>query len=182
MSFDSRLAEPRARAAALFKALLPGRRTRRPPARPEQHERRAEAQPGRREGAGARPENFFDTDFLRKLERLHLVAKRLSWAGAAGEHPASRKGFSLEFSDYRRYQAGDDLRYVDWNLVAQAPSRTGASTSRAAAFGNDGMTNLSGSWWSDEGICLAHASRSGPLFRAVRHPRSATRRLFTGWR
>jgi uncharacterized protein (DUF58 family) len=63
-----------------------------------------------------RPETFFDTDFLRKLERLHLVAKRLSWAGAKGEHAASRKGFSLEFSDYRRYQHGDDLRYVDWNI------------------------------------------------------------------
>ena len=64
----------------------------------------------------APPESFFDTEFLRKLERLHLVAKRLSWAGAKGEHAASRKGFSLEFSDYRRYQHGDDLRYVDWNI------------------------------------------------------------------
>ena len=62
------------------------------------------------------PETFFDTEFLRKLERLHLIAKRLSWAGARGEHSASRKGFSLEFSDYRRYQQGDDLRYVDWNI------------------------------------------------------------------
>lgn len=61
-------------------------------------------------------ETFFDTDFLRKLERLHLIAKRLSWAGAKGEHAVSRKGFSLEFSDYRRYQPGDDLRYVDWNI------------------------------------------------------------------
>jgi uncharacterized protein (DUF58 family) len=61
-------------------------------------------------------ETFFDTEFLRKLERLHLVAKRLNWAGAKGEHAASRKGFSLEFSDYRRYQRGDDLRYVDWNI------------------------------------------------------------------
>jgi len=64
----------------------------------------------------ARPETFFDTDFLRKLERLHLVAKRLSWAALKGEHAVSRKGFSLEFSDYRRYQPGDDLRYVDWNI------------------------------------------------------------------
>ncbi|HSQ12971.1 MAG TPA: DUF58 domain-containing protein, partial [Candidatus Deferrimicrobium sp.] len=61
-------------------------------------------------------ETFFDTEFLRKLERLHLIAKRLSWAGAKGEHAASRKGFSLEFADYRRYQRGDDLRYVDWNV------------------------------------------------------------------
>jgi len=69
-----------------------------------------------RQTLDARPETFFDAEFLRKLERLHLVAKRLSWAGAKGEHAASRKGFSLEFSDYRRYQHGDDLRYVDWNI------------------------------------------------------------------
>ncbi len=62
------------------------------------------------------PENFFDAAFLAKLERLRLMAKRLSWAGAKGEHPASRKGFSLEFADYRKYQRGDDLRYVDWNV------------------------------------------------------------------
>jgi len=62
------------------------------------------------------PEPFFGTDFLRKLERLHLIAKRLSWAAMKGEHAVSRKGFSLEFSDYRRYQPGDDLRYVDWNI------------------------------------------------------------------
>jgi uncharacterized protein (DUF58 family) len=64
----------------------------------------------------SKPETFFDAEFLKKLERLHLIAKRLSWAGAKGEHAASRKGFSLEFSDYRRYQRGDDLRYVDWNV------------------------------------------------------------------
>ncbi len=61
-------------------------------------------------------ETLFDAEFLKKLERLRLIAKRLSWAGAKGEHPSARKGFSLEFSDYRRYQHGDDLRYVDWNV------------------------------------------------------------------
>jgi uncharacterized protein (DUF58 family) len=59
---------------------------------------------------------FFDAEFLQKLERLRLIAKRLSWAGAKGEHQSPRKGSSLEFSDYRRYQKGDDLRYVDWNI------------------------------------------------------------------
>ncbi len=68
------------------------------------------------ENASGAAENFFDSEFLRKLERLHLIAKRLSWAGAKGEHAVSRKGFSLEFSDYRRYQRGDDLRYIDWNV------------------------------------------------------------------
>ncbi|HXG51232.1 MAG TPA: DUF58 domain-containing protein [candidate division Zixibacteria bacterium] len=65
--------------------------------------------------AGA-PGLFFDAELLKKLERLHLVAKRLNWGGLKGEHAAVRKGHSLEFSDYRRYQRGDDLRYVDWNV------------------------------------------------------------------
>jgi len=60
--------------------------------------------------------HFLQPEFLKKLERLRLVAKRLSWSGAKGEHPSLRKGFSLEFSDYRKYQRGDDLRYVDWNV------------------------------------------------------------------
>lgn len=60
---------------------------------------------------------FLQPEFLKKLERLRLVAKRLSWASAhKGEHRSPRKGFSLEFSDYRKYQSGDDLRYVDWNV------------------------------------------------------------------
>jgi uncharacterized protein (DUF58 family) len=63
-----------------------------------------------------KPETFFDAEFLKKLERLRLVAKRLTWANAKGEHPSSRRGYSLEFSDYRKYQQGDDLRYVDWNI------------------------------------------------------------------
>jgi uncharacterized protein (DUF58 family) len=71
---------------------------------------------GERETEHLSADTFFDSDFLRKLERLHLIAKRLSWAGAKGEHAVSRKGFSLEFSDYRRYQRGDDLRYIDWNV------------------------------------------------------------------
>jgi uncharacterized protein (DUF58 family) len=59
---------------------------------------------------------FLQPEFLKKLERLRLVAKRLAWSPAKGEHPSVRRGFSLEFSDYRKYQSGDDLRYVDWNI------------------------------------------------------------------
>ena len=79
----------------------------------ETHNAFPEAQPVT---ANTHPGAFFDVEFLRKLERLHLIAKRLDLMGAKGEHTASRKGFSLEFSDYRRYQRGDDLRYVDWNV------------------------------------------------------------------
>ncbi|MDP6558956.1 MAG: DUF58 domain-containing protein [Candidatus Binatia bacterium] len=59
---------------------------------------------------------FLEPDFLKKLEQLRVVAKRLSWSVGKGEHPSARRGSSLEFSDYRRYHRGDDLRYVDWNI------------------------------------------------------------------
>ena len=44
---------------------------------------------------------FLQPDFLKKLERLRLIAKRLSQSGFHGEHPSSKKGLSMEFSDYR---------------------------------------------------------------------------------
>ena len=59
---------------------------------------------------------FLEPEFLKTLERLRVVAKRISSARGKGEHLSPRRGSSLEFSDYRTYQVGDDLRYVDWNI------------------------------------------------------------------
>ena len=36
-----------------------------------------------------------------------------------GERRSPRKGISVEFSDYRPYGRGDDLRYVDWNIYGR---------------------------------------------------------------
>ena len=69
--------------------------------------------------AEAEAHGFLEPDFLARLDKLRLVAKRLSWGIARGEHPTIRKGFSLEFSDYRKYSRGDDLRYVDWNVYGR---------------------------------------------------------------
>jgi uncharacterized protein (DUF58 family) len=37
-----------------------------------------------------------------------------------GQHGSPFHGFSVEFSDYRRYQPGDDLRHLDWRLFARS--------------------------------------------------------------
>jgi uncharacterized protein (DUF58 family) len=34
--------------------------------------------------------------------------------------PVASKGVSVEFADFRPYQPGDDLRYVDWKIAARA--------------------------------------------------------------
>jgi uncharacterized protein (DUF58 family) len=36
-----------------------------------------------------------------------------------GERKSKRKGQSVEFADFRNYVAGDDLRFIDWNLYAR---------------------------------------------------------------
>lgn len=65
--------------------------------------------------APARPgDSLFDEDFRRRLERLRLVVRRTSPGGLHGEHRARRRGRGVEFSDYRAYVPGDDMRDVDW--------------------------------------------------------------------
>ncbi len=64
-------------------------------------------------------EDLFDSKFLKKLEMLSLVARRVFAGAARGERRSSRRGLSVEFADYREYSHGDDLRYVDWNAVAR---------------------------------------------------------------
>jgi len=62
------------------------------------------------------PDLLLDSEFLKKLEYLSLVARRVHRGRSRGEHVSFRKGASLEFFDYRRYRPGDDFRYIDWNL------------------------------------------------------------------
>jgi uncharacterized protein (DUF58 family) len=64
-------------------------------------------------------EPLFDTVFLRKLERLELLARKLFRGHLRGERTATRRGRGLEFADFRRYRPGDDLRHVDWNIFSR---------------------------------------------------------------
>jgi uncharacterized protein (DUF58 family) len=62
---------------------------------------------------------LLEPEFLRKLERLALIAKRVHLGLAKGERRSRRKGSSVEFADYRDYVQGDDPRHVDWNLAGR---------------------------------------------------------------
>ena len=66
-----------------------------------------------------RNDPFLEDDFLEKLERLTLLAKKKARGAHMGEHNSIRTGGSQEFLDYRTYQPGDDLRYVDWNVYGR---------------------------------------------------------------
>ncbi|MBI4641572.1 MAG: DUF58 domain-containing protein [Candidatus Tectomicrobia bacterium] len=62
---------------------------------------------------------LFDSSFLKKLEFLKFVSKRAYRGKIRGEHSTQKRGMSLEFSDYRNYQDGDDYKYVDWNVYSR---------------------------------------------------------------
>jgi uncharacterized protein (DUF58 family) len=62
----------------------------------------------------------FTADFLSQLEALRLRTRKEFLGGHTGSYSSPRRGTSLEFSDYRRYVPGDDLRYIDWGIYARS--------------------------------------------------------------
>lgn len=57
--------------------------------------------------------------FVARLEGLRLLLKRRHRGGSRGDRLGRRRGASLEFADHRDYAAGEDLRHLDWNLLAR---------------------------------------------------------------
>jgi uncharacterized protein (DUF58 family) len=64
-------------------------------------------------------QTWFSPEFLAQLERLSLASRRLFRGSVKGERRSLRRGHSVEFCDYRPYGAGDDFRYVDWNVYGR---------------------------------------------------------------
>jgi uncharacterized protein (DUF58 family) len=62
----------------------------------------------------------FDPKLLASLEGLWFKARYVMEGFLNGLHGSPFHGFSVEFSDYRRYQPGDDLRHLDWRLFARS--------------------------------------------------------------
>ena len=62
---------------------------------------------------------LLDPEFLRKIEQLSLVSRKLVTGRIRGERRSRRKGISVDFADYRDYSKGDDLRFIDWNIFGR---------------------------------------------------------------
>jgi uncharacterized protein (DUF58 family) len=61
----------------------------------------------------------FDSEFMKKLEGLTFMARKVFSSTSQGASPTTRAGLGVEFFDQRTYAAGDDFRYVDWNAFAR---------------------------------------------------------------
>ena len=61
-------------------------------------------------------EDLFDEAFLRRLELLQVIARRLFRGRQRAERKTRKVGSGQEFADHREYSPGDDIRYLDWTV------------------------------------------------------------------
>lgn len=64
-------------------------------------------------------EKLFNGDFFRSLSRVSLISGQRMNGGRGGMRRSSSKGSSVEFSDFREYLPGDDIRRIDWNAYGR---------------------------------------------------------------
>jgi uncharacterized protein (DUF58 family) len=84
--------------------------------------RRDESAPAARRDESASPtrrDELFDREFLRKLEYLSFISRRIYRGDTRGSHVSPRRGTSLDFADFRTYQPGDDFRTIDWSIFGR---------------------------------------------------------------
>jgi uncharacterized protein (DUF58 family) len=67
----------------------------------------------------AAPEKYLRPEVIRQVARLDLRAKFIVEGFLAGLHASPFHGFSVEFSEHRKYVPGDDLKDLDWNVYAK---------------------------------------------------------------
>ena len=64
--------------------------------------------------------SFIDPSALMAIRSLELRARVVVQGFWSGIHRSPYHGFSVEFTEYRAYTPGDDLRYLDWQLYARS--------------------------------------------------------------
>jgi uncharacterized protein (DUF58 family) len=62
---------------------------------------------------------LFDERFLKTLEHLHMVSRKVFAGNLRAERRTRKVGSGIEFADHRTYARGDDFRYIDWNLYGR---------------------------------------------------------------
>lgn len=58
-------------------------------------------------------------EILRKVRELEIKSKKLTSDLFTGEYHSAFKGKGMSFKEVREYAAGDDIRFIDWNVSAR---------------------------------------------------------------
>lgn len=70
--------------------------------------------------AGASRPDLLDPSALAQLGGVELLARGVVEGFLMGLHRSPHRGFSAEFAELRAYQAGDDLRHIDWRMFGRS--------------------------------------------------------------
>jgi len=63
--------------------------------------------------------DLLDPVFMSRLDAIDVLSRKILQGKLQGERRSKRRGQSVEFADHRHYVAGDDLRFVDWNVYGR---------------------------------------------------------------
>ena len=58
-------------------------------------------------------------DILKKVKELEIKSKKITTQLFTGEYHSAFKGKGMSFREVREYSAGDDVRFIDWNVSAR---------------------------------------------------------------
>src|SRR2546428_11712484 len=64
--------------------------------------------------------DLLDPAEVARLGGIEIVAQGVVEGFLAGLHRSPFRGFSVEFTEHRAYQPGDELRYLDWRMLARS--------------------------------------------------------------
>jgi uncharacterized protein (DUF58 family) len=64
--------------------------------------------------------DLLDPAEVARLGGIEIVAQGVVEGFLSGLHRSPFRGFSVEFTEHRAYQPGDELRYLDWKILARA--------------------------------------------------------------
>jgi uncharacterized protein (DUF58 family) len=65
------------------------------------------------------PNRYFDPDGLSRVGNMELVARQVVEGFLTGRHRSPYHGFSVEYLDHRAYSPGDEIRSLDWKILAR---------------------------------------------------------------
>ncbi len=63
--------------------------------------------------------SFTDPKFIRRLESLYLLSRRVIGGSLQADRKSRQKGTGITFADYSEYNLGDDYRAIDWRVYAR---------------------------------------------------------------
>jgi uncharacterized protein (DUF58 family) len=62
---------------------------------------------------------YFDPEGLARVGHMELVARQVVEGFLTGRHRSPYHGFSIEYLDHRQYTPGDEIRSIDWKILAR---------------------------------------------------------------